>query len=72
MKKSYTKHPPVQGVQISSAVSSIRLCAINSTMTLEERQTQMYRHYCLVKSMLDSYYNHFVVLTENLEKSKNV
>lgn len=66
MARTKTKHPPVQGVQIANRISCIRLIALNTTMTKEQRLSQMAFMYQDAISKLTEYYKHFEMLTLNL------
>lgn len=61
------KQPPVQGVQISSRIRNIRLCALDTTMTLQERKEAMTAQYSQAVEMLQQYFSHFLQETEKLE-----
>lgn len=67
MANKSIKHPPFQGVQISSRISSIRLNALDTTMSKEQRLSQMAFMRTDAIRMLDAYYKHWEMITLNLD-----
>lgn len=62
------RQPPVQGVQIAARVRSIRRCALDTTMTLQERRQTMRRQFEQARAMMEQYFYHFLQETEELER----
>lgn len=58
--------PPVQGAQIAACVSRIRLIALNTTLTQDERLTLMKCAKHAALDMLEAYYLHFENRTKQL------